>query len=1100
MRNFKLVIALFSVFISFNFLYSQESFNFSDKKTVNIFKKNSLNVFPTISKENLVINLISELYQLKENFLYYSELNSGDLKVEFDEKQIKIIFFNTTSRVSNILKIDITDNEKASDQIYESNLKDFIRQTYIDSLENLRSIGPIQNITNWHFSNNIFIDRNILDNYGKIVNKGLANAYLRDANNNPAHIFSHATDGIIVPYFTGSNWEALTVAVDKGWSRFVEFTNIGSERPIAGFGNLGSGEWQFSMPTGIDYLPYYLTYGGSCTYYNYPFYIADKNLGRIDKFIYTMEHCTYPFNLYGVQVPSQWSIFKNDLNSPYDIATHQGIDINSQTDDIIWVSESPGIGTGPGSITCINSAGQIYGKINKINFGNGNEDIYPTRLSVFRSPNGSKNVLAFIDENKNALVFCKLNSNGKFYTSGNPIISIVGFGYQKLNSVMLNSQNNGLGETMVLAVSDGGAGGCEGGQNCGYLSTLKINYIANQPVSVDYLSTCWAGKGSDKSFVNLENLYANNGFNEIFTIEKWSDNYGLRRYRNGVDIISEDFTNTAKKYCTETGYNFSVKLTNPAKVFFQCWYDCGAGSCTWTPTSINYINGVYTNSSSYYLNAGNNYINMKINIPAHDNMTGNERFKIKMTVVPIDESDLNSSNGVSRQIERFITDCSSGGCPFVYVYDGTDFRQDNNILHRSGFENNIGVDIEDKYILQVNPNVNLSDSTISLKIAELNQDHSYFDRFKLIAIDHPIGTKLGITEYGQYILYSPSLVSSPFIATYNGLDVTDILQFDTVGVEVEGDSDDEVDGGIATLGGRKNNNSRNLKDLIHETFKKHIDIYKDILNIREQIVDSVAVIIDPNQPDIIGGAIIKAADAGTVIVYNQDANFESVPIPFARRQNNSMVVVPVSDDIQIDSVHIDWNNDFALSYLASTVVYYGGYLEKELQFIEAYKSHHGTVLDELLNINGKYADLLPDDQIELKFKIDTLQAPEGFQRSYVLVTNGRYQTIEGLEGRPANTLENIANIPKEFALNQNYPNPFNPVTTIKYDIPEEGNLTLSIYDINGRELFKINEFKRAGSYSIVFNGSNFASGIYFYRLSLNGKKSYSKTLKMLLVK
>lgn len=1086
------IIIIISVLLSISIekIYSQEINSINEINESDEFSHSRyIKKYPKVTIEEVGINFVSQLYSLGKNFKFYDELINGNFKIIFSDNIIKIVFLNERDKSQiNELQIKLMDYENNIDLLFSSN--NFINDTFWDSLKNLRNSSFIQNINNWHFTNKILIDKNILDNYGKIFNKSYCDVNFRDLNNNPAHIFYNATDGVILPYFT-SDWEALTITVDKGWSRIIEFSKIISNRPIKSHGELGVSNWGYINPTGIDFGTNYTTYSDCFTYQNTPFFVVDKQLNRISKFIYKIGSCP---PLYQLPEPENWSVFSENLNSPFDIAIHKGIDINNYNDDYIWISENPGISNGHGSITCINSEGEIFGKINKINFGNGNENIYPTRLSVYRSPNGSKNVLTFVDENKNALVFCRLNPNGKPFSTGNPIFAIIGFGSQKLNSVMLNSLNNGLGETIVWTVSDGGAGGCEGGQNCGYLSSLKINYIMDHPVSVDYLSSSWIGNGSDKSFVNLENLYANNGFNEIFTIEKWSENYGIRRYRNGVDIISEDFTNSSKKYCTETGYSFNLKLSNPSRVYFQCWYNCGTGSCTWVPTSINYINGVYTNSGSFFLNAGNSYLNMKLDIPNPESMVGNEKFRIKMTVVPIDEDNINSTYGISRQIDRNIQTCNvSGGCPFVYVYDGIDFIQDNNILHRSEFQNNIGIDIEDKYILNVNPYID-KDSIISLKTIELNQDQSYIDNFKLIAVDHPLETKLGITEFNQFVLYLPSFVTSPYLAFFNGLDITEILQFDTTNSEVSG----QAGGTISSDFPNEEGNDLNIKKLNKFIDRNQIKYYKKKFNIREQIIDSIAIIMDPNQTDAVSYPSTKS-DAGTIIAFNENKNFESAQIPFARRQNNSSVLIPISDEIYIDSVYITWNNDFAISYLATTVLYYEGYKMKELELIQAENPNFGSVLDDVSNIDGRYAELFPEEEIRLKFKIDTLEPPYGFQRSYVFVTKGRYQLMDGI-GRNTNINNNSQNIPQEFKLNQNYPNPFNPVTTIKYDIPEDGNLTLSIHDIAGREIFLTKEYKKSGSYSIVFNGSNFASGVYFYRLTLKGKKQFSKTLKMLLVK
>ncbi|RPI13221.1 MAG: T9SS C-terminal target domain-containing protein, partial [Ignavibacteriae bacterium] len=91
------------------------------------------------------------------------------------------------------------------------------------------------------------------------------------------------------------------------------------------------------------------------------------------------------------------------------------------------------------------------------------------------------------------------------------------------------------------------------------------------------------------------------------------------------------------------------------------------------------------------------------------------------------------------------------------------------------------------------------------------------------------------------------------------------------------------------------------------------------------------------------------------------------------------------------------------------------------------------------------------------------------------------------------------NIPQTFALSQNYPNPFNPVTKINYDLPKDCKVTMVIYDILGREVLMLvnNEFKKAGRYTAIFNGSNLASGVYFYRIEAD---KFVQSKKMVLVK
>ncbi len=92
----------------------------------------------------------------------------------------------------------------------------------------------------------------------------------------------------------------------------------------------------------------------------------------------------------------------------------------------------------------------------------------------------------------------------------------------------------------------------------------------------------------------------------------------------------------------------------------------------------------------------------------------------------------------------------------------------------------------------------------------------------------------------------------------------------------------------------------------------------------------------------------------------------------------------------------------------------------------------------------------------------------------------------------------ITGVPNRFMLYQNYPNPFNPVTTVKYDIAKDVKVKITMYDLLGREVsVPVNEFKKAGSYSLNFNGSGLASGVYFYKIEAG---SFVESKKMMLVK
>jgi hypothetical protein len=88
--------------------------------------------------------------------------------------------------------------------------------------------------------------------------------------------------------------------------------------------------------------------------------------------------------------------------------------------------------------------------------------------------------------------------------------------------------------------------------------------------------------------------------------------------------------------------------------------------------------------------------------------------------------------------------------------------------------------------------------------------------------------------------------------------------------------------------------------------------------------------------------------------------------------------------------------------------------------------------------------------------------------------------------------------PGAFKLSQNYPNPFNPVTTIRYSLPQPGNVRLIVYNLLGEKMEVLaDEFKEAGVHTINFKAENLNSGMYIYKLEAEG---FAQSRKMLLVK
>ena len=101
------------------------------------------------------------------------------------------------------------------------------------------------------------------------------------------------------------------------------------------------------------------------------------------------------------------------------------------------------------------------------------------------------------------------------------------------------------------------------------------------------------------------------------------------------------------------------------------------------------------------------------------------------------------------------------------------------------------------------------------------------------------------------------------------------------------------------------------------------------------------------------------------------------------------------------------------------------------------------------------------------------------------------------------SLSDILGLPTEFALHHNYPNPFNPVTTLRYDLPEQANVNIIIYDLLGREVRTlVNTTQDAGFKSVIWDATNdygkpVSAGVYLYHIQAG---EFVQTKKMVLLK
>jgi hypothetical protein len=89
-------------------------------------------------------------------------------------------------------------------------------------------------------------------------------------------------------------------------------------------------------------------------------------------------------------------------------------------------------------------------------------------------------------------------------------------------------------------------------------------------------------------------------------------------------------------------------------------------------------------------------------------------------------------------------------------------------------------------------------------------------------------------------------------------------------------------------------------------------------------------------------------------------------------------------------------------------------------------------------------------------------------------------------------------IPSRYLLSQNYPNPFNPATTLQFAVPQAERVTVTVYDMLGREVaVLVNDVVAPGRYTVTWNAEGLASGTYFCRMTAG---SYVETKRMLLLR
>lgn len=316
-----------------------------------------------------------------------------------------------------------------------------------------------------------------------------------------------------------------------------------------------------------------------------------------------------------------------------------------------------------------------------------------------------------------------------------------------------------------------------------YFHAFKMN----KTPGLHYLASTKLPDNSLEDFGDLMNTMSAKGYYDIYTIEKWSDTRGLRKYYPSADYHSNSLVN----YCQDSidVMKWKAVLTN------DCWIKFSAERLvngSWVSAKFKYVTDAELSQDSLtaikYQLAGWNqnspdlYDDVQLNLPLEDYVLGG-KVKLIAKIFPeyypqCRDNQRHAYLEDTASIRRFCLP-RPGGCPFTYVLNGdSSYKIDNNILHRWEFDQSGNQDIRDVYKLQVEPGI--FNGYITVSIAENERDHSYFDRIKLYAVDYDSTKYLGITESNDVILYDPTTVISTDTAYLNdGISISSLIQYNS---------------------------------------------------------------------------------------------------------------------------------------------------------------------------------------------------------------------------------------------------------------------------------------------------------------------------------
>lgn len=290
------------------------------------------------------------------------------------------------------------------------------------------------------------------------------------------------------------------------------------------------------------------------------------------------------------------------------------------------------------------------------------------------------------------------------------------------------------------------------------------------------------------------------------------------------------------------------------------------------------------------------------------------------------------------------------GCPFVSVWDGSQYVLDNSLLPTSVLSN--GTDVEDYYKLEQAPVP--SQGKYSFLISEFQREHSFIDQVKLLAVDHESDVDIAVTPDGEILTYKNPVAPLSAVDD-NGFDRLSEIRL------MDGNESDPA------------------------TYFYGVPSDYLILNFGQVNSDNAKLILRSDHYK-------KEQECVWVQVNNGSGTWQTVEtlVPRAFWSIEAVNLSPYLITGQDLLIRLFWGSPHKLDYVGLDTTKQADYQVHTANLVSATHSTQSNVKSQLLESDNLYTELIPDEQIQLEFTLpnNTKQA-----RTYIFYTNGHYHTI-----------------------------------------------------------------------------------------------------------